>query len=176
MKVLVIVLATILSAACTFLAVTWDHAGVDFASLFPSLKSEPVVVEPPGPRVVFVSGEQTVAAAPTLPVDPLKFSGTVTKASDFRRPALVKAAIECDKAAVKSLVKEGVDVNETDYRGFSALAWAAQLNCLPVVDYLLAKGEDIETVSWNGYSAADWASQAGNLELSFFIKNRVGSE
>jgi len=66
-----------------------------------------------------------------------------------------------------------LDVNTTDYRGYTALAWSAQLNCRPVVDVILSSGKDVQVMSWNGYSASDWASVSGHVSLAFHIRKRT---
>jgi uncharacterized protein len=57
--------------------------------------------------------------------------------SDLR---LIEAVRDGNRAAVRALVKSGVDVNAAQADGATALAWAAHLNDLETADLLLRAG------------------------------------
>src|SRR5688572_12162922 len=56
---------------------------------------------------------------------------------------LVTAAAQQDKAAIRALLKEGVDANIVRADGATALLWAAHWNDLETVDLLLRAGAKV---------------------------------
>jgi len=63
---------------------------------------------------------------------------------------LVNAAAAQDKAAVRALLKEGVDVNAARADGATALLWAAHWDDLETVDLLLGAGATVNAAEDHG--------------------------
>src|SRR6266705_5597213 len=68
-------------------------------------------------------------------------------AADLR---LVEAAKAGDKVAVRSLLKQHVDVNAPQADGATALSWAAYQDDLETADLLIAAGAKASTANDNG--------------------------
>jgi len=66
---------------------------------------------------------------------------------------LVNAAAEQDKAAVRVLLKQGIDVNIARADGVTALLWAAHWNDLETVDLLLSAGANVNAADDYGVTA-----------------------
>ncbi|MEE3103934.1 MAG: ankyrin repeat domain-containing protein, partial [Acidobacteriota bacterium] len=61
--------------------------------------------------------------------------------------------------AVKYLVEDlGVDVNERDHRGYSAVHHAAARGDNEMINYLVSKGANVTFVSRNGQTTVDLAN------------------
>ena len=72
------------------------------------------------------------------------------------------AAMEGDREAVRSLVKQGGDVNAPQGDGMTALHWAAERGDTEIVTILIYAGANLEAVTRNGaYAPLHLASQAG---------------
>ena len=56
------------------------------------------------------------------------------------RPALIDAAKNVDKDAVRALVKEGANVNAADTDGTTALHWASYRDDVETADLLIRAG------------------------------------
>ena len=65
---------------------------------------------------------------------------SVTTSSEATDPRLVNAVRSRDTEAVRSLVKQRVDVNTAQGDGTTALLWAAHWNDLDVADLLIGAG------------------------------------
>ena len=63
---------------------------------------------------------------------------------------LVTAVAEQDKAAIRVLVKQGVDVNAARADGATALLWAAHFNDLDTADLLLRSGAKVNAADDHG--------------------------
>ena len=63
---------------------------------------------------------------------------------------LVSAAATQDKAAVRALLKQGVDVNTARADGGTALLWAAHWDDLDTVDLLLKAGANVNAADGHG--------------------------
>jgi len=93
----------------------------------------------------------------------LACSGRATQAagSDLR---LVDAAAQQDKAAVRRLLKSGLDVNTPQADGSTALLWVAHWNDLETADLLIAARANVNTANDRGVTplalAAENASAA----------------
>lgn len=83
--------------------------------------------------------------------------------SDLR---LVNAAAEQDKAAVRALLKERVDVNATRADGSTALLWAAHWNDLEMVDLLLRAGANVNAADDHGVTALARAAENADLAMT----------
>src|SRR5438132_3449598 len=68
-------------------------------------------------------------------------------ATDLR---LVNAAAEQDKAAIRALLKQGVDVNAKRADGATALLWAVHFNDGESIDLLLKAGANVNAADDHG--------------------------
>ncbi len=76
------------------------------------------------------------------------------------------AAMQGDKAAVRALVKQGVDVNVAQGDGMTALHWAAYKDDLDTAQLLIYAGANVSAVTRiNGMTALFWAAQNGNAQI-----------
>src|SRR3954462_5311536 len=83
-------------------------------------------------------------------------------ASDLR---LVNAAAEQDKAAIRALLKQRVDVNARRADGATALLWAVHFNDLETVDLLLKAGADVNAADDHGMTPLAQAVENNNPAL-----------
>ena len=77
-------------------------------------------------------------------------------------PALVDAAEKGDLKAVKSLLREGADINAAQPDGMTALHWAVQRNDLDMTNALLAAHADYHITNRTGVRALYLAAMNGN--------------
>ncbi len=89
---------------------------------------------------------RTVAAISLVVLATAALSGA---AGDLR---LIKAVRNKDAAAVRTLIKQRVDVNAPQGDGATALHWAAHLNDLTIADLLLRAGARASVANENGFS------------------------
>jgi ankyrin repeat protein len=75
---------------------------------------------------------------------------------------LADAAMNKDRVAVRSLVKQKADVNAPQPDGTTALMWAVRENDIESVDLLLAAGADVKAANHDGATAFYQASVNGN--------------
>src|ERR1700726_4804403 len=87
------------------------------------------------------------------------FAGT---ASDFR---LVDAAKNRDHEAVRSLLKQHVDVNTPQADGATALAWAAHWNDVETADLLIRAGANVNAANSYGVTPLWEACNNGNAAM-----------
>ena len=73
--------------------------------------------------------------------------------------------------AVKTLVEEGADINQTD-RGITALVGALAVGRLDVIEFLVTQGADINYISPTGDTALFAAAEAGKLAAIEFLLER----
>src|SRR5262245_16102698 len=66
----------------------------------------------------------------------LAFAGAMAQAE----PAIVDAAMNGDLKTVRTLVRQGIDVNATQPDGMTALHWAVERRDLPMMNALLEAG------------------------------------
>jgi len=85
-----------------------------------------------------------------------------TAAADLR---LLEAVKNQDQAAVRSLLREGVDVNEAQPDGATALAWAAHRDDLDTADLLLAAKADVNAANEYGATPLSLACSNGNAAM-----------
>jgi len=83
-------------------------------------------------------------------------------AADLR---LVEAARNQDQAAVRSLLREGVDVNAAQADGATALAWAAHRDDLETADLLLGAKADVNAANEYGATPLSLACANGNAAM-----------
>jgi ankyrin repeat protein len=78
---------------------------------------------------------------------------------------LVNAAADQDKAAIRTLLKQRVDVNARRADGATALLWAVHFNDLDSVDLLLKAGADVNIGDDHGVTPLAQASENNNIAL-----------
>ncbi|MGY0204167.1 ankyrin repeat domain-containing protein [Acinetobacter soli] len=88
---------------------------------------------------------------------------------DVQLPELVYWASLGNTARVRQLVADGIDPNQSDEEGYSALQAAAENDHLDVVKLLVSKGADI---SFKGqYTALELAEMAQNTQIVQYLKD-----
>ncbi|MEQ1144606.1 ankyrin repeat domain-containing protein [Acinetobacter soli] len=88
---------------------------------------------------------------------------------DVQLPELVYWASLGDTARVRQLLADGIDPNQNDEEGYSALQAAAENDHLDVVKLLVSKGADI---SFKGqYTALELAEMAQNTQIVQYLKD-----
>ena len=88
---------------------------------------------------------------------------------ELHLPELVYSASLGDLERVAQLLSQGVDPNQIDDEGYSALQAAAENDSLDVVKLLIGKGADINYKSQ--YTALELAKMAGNTEVSEYLQS-----
>lgn len=83
-------------------------------------------------------------------------------ASDLR---LVEAVKEGNRAAVRSLLKEQIDVNAPEPDGATALAWAAHKDDLETAELLIRAGADVDAANDYGVAPLSLACTNGNAAM-----------
>jgi ankyrin repeat protein len=78
---------------------------------------------------------------------------------------LVTAAADQDKAALRTLLKQGADVNAARADGATALLWAAHWNDREAVDLLLGAGAKVNAADDHGVTPLDEAAENASLPL-----------
>ena len=103
-----------------------------------------------------------------------------SEAASYNDPAvpetpLADAAMRGDMASVQRLLGAGVNVNEAQGDGMTALHWAARNADAQLADLLVSEGSKVNTVTRIGaYTPLHLASQVGNAEI-IKILLRAGS-
>ncbi|MFG0636362.1 ankyrin repeat domain-containing protein [Acinetobacter soli] len=88
---------------------------------------------------------------------------------DVQLPELVYWASLGDTSRVRQLLADGIDPNQSDEEGYSALQAAAENDHLDVVKLLVSKGADI---SFKGqYTALELAEMAQNTQIVQYLKD-----
>ncbi|WP_332605086.1 ankyrin repeat domain-containing protein [Acinetobacter sp. ESBL14] len=88
---------------------------------------------------------------------------------ELHLPELVYWASLGDVEQVEQLLAEGIDPNQTDDEGYSALQAAAENDHLAVVKLLVSKGADVTYKS--EYSALQLAEMAEHSEVVAYFKS-----
>jgi len=78
---------------------------------------------------------------------------------------LVDAAAAQDKAAIRTLLKQRVDVNARRADGATALLWAVHFNDLETVDLLIKAGADVNAGDDHGVTPLSQATENNNIAL-----------
>ncbi|WP_151815310.1 ankyrin repeat domain-containing protein [Acinetobacter soli] len=88
---------------------------------------------------------------------------------DVQLPELVYWASLGNTARVRQLLADGIDPNQSDEEGYSALQAAAENDHLDVVKLLVSKGADI---SFKGqYTALELAEMAQNTQIVQYLQD-----
>ncbi|MCL9676839.1 ankyrin repeat domain-containing protein [Acinetobacter sp. ACZLY 512] len=88
---------------------------------------------------------------------------------EINLPELVYWASLGNTARVRQLLADGIDPNQSDEEGYSALQAAAENDHLDVVKLLVSKGADI---SFKGqYTALELAEMAQNTQIVQYLKD-----
>ncbi len=87
---------------------------------------------------------------------------------ELHLPELVYWASLGEVKEVAKVLEQGVDVNQTDDEGYSALQAAAENDNLEVVKLLVSKGVNVQ---YKGeYTALQLAEMSGNTEIVEYLK------
>ena len=99
----------------------------------------------------------------------ISFSPLPEDDEELHLPELVYWSSLGDVEQVALLLEDGIDPNQTDEEGYSALQAAAENDHLAVVKLLVSKGAN---VSYKGeYTALQLAEMAENIEVVAYLKN-----
>ena len=79
--------------------------------------------------------------------------------------AVVDAAMNGNRDAVRALLKDGADVNTTQADGMTALHWAAQKGDVDMAQMLLRAGARANAVTRYGVTALSLACANGSAEM-----------
>src|SRR5580700_8892862 len=79
---------------------------------------------------------------------------------------LVNAAADQDKATVRALLKQGVDVNSARADGSTALLWSAHWDGLETVDLLLKAGAKVDAADDYGVTPLSRAAENGSIAMA----------
>ncbi len=88
-----------------------------------------------------------------------------TEAAPRRDAPLLAAVKAADIDTVRSLVDQGVDVNQTAPDGATALHWAVHRNDTPLVGLLVEAGAAVTAVNRYGVQPLSLAAENGNAEI-----------
>ncbi|WP_336942361.1 ankyrin repeat domain-containing protein [Acinetobacter modestus] len=97
------------------------------------------------------------------------FSPIPEDGEELHLPELVYWASLGDVEQVEQLLAEGIDPNQTDEEGYSALQAAAENDHLAVVKLLVGKGADVAYKS--EYSALQLAEMAEHTEVVEYLRS-----
>src|SRR3954447_12717540 len=91
---------------------------------------------------------------------------TLTHAAPAGAAAFVEAAMSGNRDAIKTLLKDGADVNTTQADGMTALHWAAQKGDVELAKLLLYAGANLKaTTRIGGYTPLLMASKNGDTAM-----------
>lgn len=95
----------------------------------------------------------------------LACAASVATAAEAARPALVTAAKDGNREAVRTLVQQRVDVNGTDADGTTALHWASHRDDLDSVALLLGAGANVNAANDLGVTPLWLACENGSAPV-----------
>jgi len=81
------------------------------------------------------------------------------------KSSLADAVEKSDRATVRTLLKEHIDLSATQADGMTALHWAAYLDDLETAKLLVKAGADIKSTNHFGVTSLSLACENGNTEL-----------
>lgn len=96
------------------------------------------------------------------------FSPLPDDEGELHLPELVYWASLGDVVHVEQLLSQGIDPNQTDDEGYSALQAAAENDYLAVVQLLIQNGADVHYKA--EYTALELAKMAGNSEIVTYLE------
>ena len=99
----------------------------------------------------------------------MKFSPIPEKNEELHLPELVYWASLGEIEQVKALLEQGIDPNQTDEEGYSALHAAAENGYLDVVQLLIQQGADVHYRS--EYTALQLAEMADQQQIVEYLKS-----
>ncbi len=81
---------------------------------------------------------------------------------------LINAAKESDIEKIKELIKQDIDINTCDSRGYTAMLWAAQKGNIDIVNLLIKNGANIEAKheASRGYTPLIVAAINNHIEVA----------
>ena len=97
------------------------------------------------------------------------FSPIPENDDELHLPALVYAASLGDIEQVEQLLSQGVDANQTDDEGYSALHAAAENDHFEIVKLLISKGADVSYKA--EYTALELAKMAENTAIIEYLQS-----
>ncbi len=103
--------------------------------------------------------------------DPMKlnsFSPIPNDDEELYLPELVFAASLGDIEQVEQLLSQGIDANQMDEEGYSALHAAAENDHLEIVKLLVSQGADVHYKAQ--FTALELAEMANNKEIVEYLK------
>ncbi len=87
------------------------------------------------------------------------------ESSNSSSEAIFKAARDGDDDRVRSLIRQGVDINATDSYGFTPLMWAAYEGQTDTAEILLKAGAHLTMTNRDGDTALMIAADKGHLDM-----------
>ena len=99
----------------------------------------------------------------------MKFTPIPENNEELHLPELVYYASLGEIEQVKVLLEQGIDPNQTDDEGYSALQAAAENGYLDIVQLLIAQGADASYQS--EYTALQLAEMADHQEIIAYLKS-----
>ncbi len=99
----------------------------------------------------------------------MKFSSIPENNAELHLPELVYSASLGEFEQVKALLEQGIDPNQTDDEGYSALQAAAENGYLDIVQLLIQQGADAHYKS--EYTALQLAEMADQHQIVEYLKS-----
>ena len=99
----------------------------------------------------------------------MKFSPIPENNAELHLPELVYSASLGEFEQVKALLEQGIDPNQTDDEGYSALQAAAENGYLDIVQLLIQQGADAHYKS--EYTALQLAEMADQHQIVEYLKS-----
>ena len=87
----------------------------------------------------------------------------------MKNSALLDAIASSDVDTIQKLIQSGLDLNERDENGSTALHWAAANGTTPVIDCLLQNGADVAVKDSEGRTPSMVAQAAGRKDSAALI-------